>query len=416
MPTIFPGDGKKLGSIYALAVTYFVATCGAMTSLAISLHFASRESGEALVSAVLISGACAQVFLSPLLTPFFDRFRPLTVAQTAAFIECVALVLLCFFPEPVFLIAGNVVVATLSGLSIPAYFVIAEECAPSLNQAHVFSLLDTARLSGSFAGPALGGLLLDFGTLSTALAYEAAAVAGSFLVLCMLGFRLRKNFAQINSTNTGRKPLKIFRSILEAPALLLTQPHTRQALTSIWAAIIFTSIYNVALVFYATETLQASGLIYAIVAQDFIAGRIFGALISARLTKTNALPTLVKAGAAMGLCIAIPGFVPSLLVCIPFFALAGVCNALQVAALRIVIVNSVRPAIKSKALSTMGTVNNSAMLVGYIVGAPVITSIGPSLALVVAGLGTMLFTVLPPTWRALRIATRGKTVTSSPSC
>lgn len=40
MPTIFPGDGKELGSVYALAVTYFfVATCGAMTSLAISLHF-----------------------------------------------------------------------------------------------------------------------------------------------------------------------------------------------------------------------------------------------------------------------------------------------------------------------------------------------------------------------------------------
>lgn len=153
---------------------------------------------------------------------------------------------------------------------------------------------------------------------------------------------------------------------------------------------------------------------YAIVAQCFIVGRIIGARISARLTEANALPTLVKAGAAMGLCIAIPGFVPSLFVCIPFFALAGVCNALQVAALRMVIVDSVRPAIKPKALSTMGTVNNSAMLVGYIVGAPVVASIGPSLALVVAGLGTILFTVLPPTWRALRIATRGKTVTSSP--
>uniref|UniRef100_A0A7U5KA51 MFS transporter n=1 Tax=Corynebacterium silvaticum TaxID=2320431 RepID=A0A7U5KA51_9CORY len=387
-----------------------------MTSLAISLHFVSRESGEALVATVLISGACAQVFLSPLSTPFFDKVSPLTVAQTAAFIECVALVLLCFFPEPVFLIAGNVVVATLSGLSIPAYCVIAEEFAPSHNQARVFSLLDTAGLSGSFAGPALSGLLLDFGTLSTALTYEAAAVAGSFLVLCILGFRLRKNSAQTNKIApipAGNR-LKSSAASLRPPPLLLTQPRTRQALTSIWTAIIFTSIYNVSLVFYATETLQVGGLMYAIVAQCFIVGRIIGARISARLTEANALPTLVKAGAAMGLCIAIPGFVPSLFVCIPFFALAGVCNALQVAALRMVIVDSVRPAIKPKALSTMGTVNNSAMLVGYIVGAPVVASIGPSLALVVAGLGTILFTVLPPTWRALRIATRGKTVTSSP--
>ncbi|WCV10671.1 MFS transporter [Corynebacterium silvaticum] len=140
---------------------------------------------------------CTGIFITAL-HAFFDKVSPLTVAQTAAFIECVALVLLCFFPEPVFLIAGNVVVATLSGLSIPAYCVIAEEFAPSHNQARVFSLLDTAGLSGSFAGPALSGLLLDFGTLSTALTYEAAAVAGSFLVLCILGFRLRKNSAQTN--------------------------------------------------------------------------------------------------------------------------------------------------------------------------------------------------------------------------
>ncbi|HAT6605248.1 TPA: MFS transporter, partial [Corynebacterium striatum] len=55
-----------------------MSLCGAMTSIAISLNFATRPNGEALVATVLVTGACAQVFVSPLLTPFFDRANPFT--------------------------------------------------------------------------------------------------------------------------------------------------------------------------------------------------------------------------------------------------------------------------------------------------------------------------------------------------
>lgn len=190
-------------------------------------------------------------------------------------------------------------------------------------------------------------------------------------------------------------------SIVEAPKILLNNPRSRQALTSIWAAIIFTSIFNVALVFFATQSLNTSGFLYAIVAQCFVVGRILGARFSARLTKANALATLIKSGIGMGICISIPGFVPALFLCIPLFALAGMFNGLQVSALRIVVVSAVDPKIKPKALVTMGTINNSAMLVGYIVGAPTVSAAGPNAALIIAGLGTALFTALPSLWNKL---------------
>ena len=75
--------------------------------------------------------------------------------------------------------------------------------------------------------------------------------------------------------------------------------------------------------------------------------------------------------------------------------LGGVCNAIQVAALRIIVVGTVPDEVKPKALSTMGSINSSAMLIGYIIGAPVVSVIGPAAALAVSGIGTSVLTVGP---------------------
>ena len=97
----------------------------------------------------------------------------------------------------------------------------------------------------------------------------------------------------------------------------------------------------------------------------------------------------------MGCFIALPGLIPSLWLCIPCFFLGGVCNAVQVAALRIIVVGTVPGEVKPKALSTMGSINSSAMLIGYIVGAPVVSALGPAAALVVSGIGTSVLTIGP---------------------
>ncbi|NMG68482.1 MFS transporter, partial [Azoarcus indigens] len=117
-------------------------------------------------------------------------------------------------------------------------------------QAKAFSLLDTARLGGGFLGPLLGGLLLDQRNVQTALFVEACAVAVSLLVF----FILYKSTSQDNSAQLRPKESSpsFFQKIVEAPSLLLKNRSSRSALTSIWGAIICTSIFNIALVFYVT--------------------------------------------------------------------------------------------------------------------------------------------------------------------
>ncbi|TNM00571.1 MFS transporter [Corynebacterium tapiri] len=368
-----------------------MATCGAMTHIAITLHFAGLGRGEALVAAVLVSGVCAQVFVAPVLAPLFDIFHVRHVIAGSLTLEAATLVILALFPQPAVLIAGNLVAAVLSGLSIPALFTLAEDGRAEEDQAKVFSMLDTARLVGSFVGPAIGGVLLDAASIRLALLIESSALIIALLTIAAAA----RGHQQTTSRITQRPAQSFLAKIIEAPRLLLGTSVVREAMTSIWAAIIFTSMYNVALVFYATQTLNVSGLGFALIAQAFIVGRIAGAAASSRLTNDNALPALLVSGVVMGLGIGIPGILPSLWVCIPLFFIAGASNGVQVAALRLVVVNSVPADIKPKALSTMGSVNNSAMLVGYVVGAPVVAALGPATTLAVAGAGTVAMTIIP---------------------
>lgn len=393
--------GKARFATHLLVAAYFVISmCGTMTSLAISLYLSHLGNAEGLVAGVLVSGALAQVFLSPLLTPLFDSFNAVVVAPCLLALEMAVLAFLGVSHAPVSLILGNLIVSTLSGVSVPALFVIAEGLVPENGQVRVYSLLDTARLCGGFIGPLLAGVLLDQSSLALALYVEAAALAGTVVVLFVV--RLLADPSQQHHHVEAQGRDSYWRSLMQAPSLLFANPASREALTSIWVAIVFTSIYNVSLVFYTTKVLGVSGFIFALVAQAFIVGRIIGARAASRIRRETALKTLVASGFLMGICIALPGIFPSLYLCVPCFAVAGLCNALQVGALRLVVVAAVPEEAKPKALSTMGSVNSSAMFAGYLVGAPVVAAVGPAAALIVSGLGTSFFTVAPTALRRVR--------------
>lgn len=368
-----------------------------MTSVAISLHFAENDGGAALISAILVSSACAQIFIAPLLAPLFDRYSARSIAIAATVCEVLLLGAILSAPIAPVLICVSLLTSALAGLSIPALFTIADDYSDEKSQAETFSMLDTARLVGSFAGPVLGGLLLDIWSLRAAISVEIVANLIALVILLVL--------IQINPTPEGDDEPKakgFLARVLEAPALLLRNDQSRTALMSIWAAIIFTSVFSVALVFYAVDVLGAGGLGYAFLMQAFVVGRILGARRSKTIAPPRALTVLTVCGIIMGISIALTGLLHNLVVAIACFFIAGICNALQVAALRLVITSAVPAEMQPKALSSMGSVNTSAMLVGYIIGAPIVTAVGPALALVISGSGTALLTALAPLVRNLR--------------
>lgn len=373
-----------------LAFAYLLsALCGSMTAVAISVHFAESGHGAFIITGTLLAGACAHIFLTPLLAPLFDRHSAKRLGISAALIDVTMLVILIVWPHPWVLILGTFISSATAGIIMPALFTLAEHH-ETTNPAAAFSRLDTARLIGSFTGPMLGGLLVQVASLRSAFATEILA---SLIMLLVLS----RSTAPPPAPTTAA-PGFIAR-IIQAPKLLFQNRQTRTALQGMWGAIIFTSIYNIALVFYAVDVLHIGGLGYAILTQAFIVGRIVGAKLAARCTTDRAYRTVIIGGAIMGAAIALAGFVPNVVVAVASFTVAGICNAAQVAALRLLIVFAVPEAVRPKALSTMGTVNTSAMLVGYLLGAPVVNLLGPAMALIIAGVGTLTVTMLPTVGR-----------------
>lgn len=75
------------------------------------------------------------------------------------------------------------------------------------------------------------------------------------------------------------------------------------------------------------------------------------------------------------------------------FAVAGVANAIQVAAIRLIVLDAAPPEVRGRSLSTMGTVNQTAGVLGTAGAGVALAALGPAGTLVVAGAGTVLAAV-----------------------
>ncbi|KQB83151.1 Major Facilitator Superfamily protein [Corynebacterium oculi] len=259
--------------------------------MAISVHFAVTGAGVSMVTATLLAGAIAQIVFSPLLAPLFDRHPARRLAVLASMVDMAILLVLIAWPLPWVLVLGACASSTTAGLIIPALLNIAERL-DGRGAAVAFSRMDTARLVGDFSGLMLGGFLVQVVSLRSVFALELCASA--ILIVTVLAFT--------PATPMAPQEMKegFLRRVWQAPALLLRNPQVRSALQSLWGAIVFTSIYNVALVYFAVDVLHAGGVGYAILTQAFIAGRIVGAKASSRIPEGRSRMVLRLAGVVMG--------------------------------------------------------------------------------------------------------------------
>ncbi|GAB20081.1 putative drug resistance transporter [Gordonia effusa NBRC 100432] len=365
----------------ALACAQLTATATSMgTSTAVAVVVAKSGYGSWAIAAILLIGALPSLVLAPLAAPLLDGRRLGRLVMTAGLAEAIALALTAIHPNVGLLIAMAGVIAVVSTLSAPALLTLAQRSSEHTT-ARSFARMDTARIAGMFLGPAIGGALVQWSSISVVLLVDAACAITLALVAAWVPEAIEQGMS---------KPASWWTKVREAPALLWSDVRVRGAMMGLCAAIVFTSVYSVAEALYALHTLSLPPLGYAVLGQCFIAGRLAGSRVAARITSDQAPRILVYAGLAMGVALAIPGLVPNPWLAGIFFAVAGIANAVQVAAIRLVIVDAVPEATQPRALSTMGSVNTAAMLCGFMLGAPVVAALSPPSGLILAGVGTAL--------------------------
>lgn len=377
-------------STIVLAFSYFLGSLGGtMTGVAVAVYLAQSGSGAAAVSGLLLASAFANILIVPFLAPSFDRFNPKHVAVFASIVDVFSLCLIIAIPSLPVLIFSTLLSATCAGMIGPALYHIFASTYAGVDEgkeAKAYSHLDTARLLGGISGPALGGYLVQASGLRSAVSFEVATVI-------LMGISLLLFAPNVRQADAGEVAgMGFISKVAQAPALLLRNRESRNAIQTIWAAIIFTSIFNVALVFFAVDTLHLGGVAYAFFVQSFMIGRLLGAKSASFLSYGRASIALAASGVLMGASLLLVGLLKSFYIAIALLFLAGICNAVQVASLRLVVSHSVPVDVRPKAFSSMGSLNSLAMLIGYFIGAPIMEWVGPANSFVISGLGTVVLT------------------------
>jgi MFS family permease len=134
---------------------------------------------------------------------------------------------------------------------------------------------------------------------------------------------------------------------------------------------------------------------FGVATTAFVVGRLVtSSWIAGRIPPHRQARMLVVAGLLMGAGLAGAGASHSLIGAMIGFAAAGVANSLQVSAISVLISTHVPAEVKGRAFAAMGSFNSGATMLGTLLGAPVVSGVGPAGALVVAGVGTFAATAL----------------------
>jgi MFS family permease len=358
----------------------------------IALLLLLQDHSALWVSAFLFASLVPGVFLAPLLAPAVDRVESRRLLTTTLLAQAVVtLAMAAAGSLPVAVIVGLAFTAgCLSALNAPAMMLLAEQAdeVAASNPARAYATLDAARMTGVLAGPAVGGAAVGLLGFSVTMILDAASSCVLVALIAVLGLRRVP-------PKTGAQRPTWWKQVAEAPVLLASDAVVRAAMASLAVAIVFTAIFTVAEVFYVRDTLGASPVMFGVATTAFVVGRLVtSSWIAGRIPPHRQARMLVVAGLLMGAGLAGAGVSHSLAGAMIGFAAAGVANSLQVSAISVLISTHVPAEVKGRAFAAMGSFNSGATMLGTLLGAPVVSGVGPAGALVVAGVGTFAATAL----------------------
>jgi MFS family permease len=388
--------------LLVVAAGYGLSALGdqlALVALTLRLHGQGGSGWE--VSALFVAGIAPVVVLGPLAGPLIDRVETVRLLVAVTALQGLAAAGLAFVTG---LAATLALVALLgAGLAVasPALLSLVPVITGRDGATRGYARLETFRAAGNVAGPALAGFAIAAaGFRATLLANAATFLVTALLagwVLISRGVRRRPGPDATGSRWAAQVAAGI--TALSRDGLL------RVALPMLAAAIVFTAIMSVARVFFAADVLHAGEDGFGLLVAAHTAGMLVtSGFVAARVPLRRQPAVLAGSGLLMGAALTLVASVPLLPVALAGFLLTGVSNSLQVLAIRSLISSRVPDALHGRAFASSSAVLNGANIGGTGLGGPLVTVLGGTHALHLAGAGTFLVTLgaLPGLRRAAR--------------
>jgi MFS family permease len=360
---------------------------------ALVLHAATQ--GPAAVSVVLLALALPR-FLGPLAGALADRLdqrRLMAVCETGQ--AAVFAVLAVLLPPLPVLVVLVLVSGCLATAFVPAGRGAVPAIVPDRDLGRANALLGTAFNIQLAVGPTLGGLAVELGGDRVAFAANAATFAVSALILT----RLPPLRAVGDHSGLWVETIAGLRFVATTPGL-------RALVLSLFIAVSFAAIDNVALVFLVSDHLHGSPADFGLTQAAFGVGMLAASGLLGLVMGSRSAVALLAGGLALGATGTIAtALLPTLLAVAVAQAVAGAGNGLENVATDTLVQRITPRPLLGRAFGAVATAAQLGSAVAYLVAGPLLAAVGPRGAFIVGGAGTgmALLVALP----VLRTHARG---------
>ena len=252
---------------------------------------------------------------------------------------------------------------------------LADDGSPiELSRRRANAALNIAYTASVAIGPALAGIVIGAGGVSTALLIDI----GSFLVCGALLFDLRTHVEEAGASVRARlrTALEHLRAIPSLRNLLILEAIT---------LIFFASVEPIEVI-YAKQTLQAGDSGFGLLIGAWGAGMVLGGLAFSRLLHSRLGPMLTFGTLIVGVSYLGSAAAPSLLVACIASIIGGTGNGIQWASLISAVQQLTPDALQGRLMSAVEAIGALCPATGYVLGGVITALSNPRGAFLVAGL------------------------------
>jgi MFS family permease len=359
--------------VYLAAGARAVSTCGdflAATSLALVLQ--QRGHSGIAVSGLLIAAALPVAVLAPLAGRLADRADSRKLVVGAGLSQAAVAAILAFTSQPVAMIGLVALLACGLAVTQPTLAALTPAMVRPADLPRASGLGQIATSIGGLVGPALAGFLVGQAGPRPALLIDAV----SYLALVAAGLLIRtRRRGQTASAGSPTVAWKL---------------RDDRTLTTLFAALFVVvagvSAISVFEIFFVRETLHGSATIYGLITAAWTVGMLIGSALVTRLPARRFTGPFALALMAASCAVVLAGSsVGSVSWLFPLWVIGGVTNgALNVMA-AVILANRVVPEARGRAYGIMNAVAQSASMLGFLIGGPLIDRFGPRELVAAAG-------------------------------
>ncbi|WP_234538272.1 MFS transporter [Streptomyces shenzhenensis] len=383
-----------------IAGTLFSRLGDTLATLGLVLHAADRDIRFG-VTEVMLAELIPTVLAAPLIGSVVDRFSARTVCLWALLVQALSLgaaTAVGGFHVRVALVA----LSALAGVaSVAAGFKMLPAVAGEQHTGRANSLLTAGLSVAGLIGPPLAGFLNSLWGTPALLAADAA----SFLVLAGCTVLAVPSTVDVA---IGRRPATRladgYRALRDAPVVGTLMP-------ALAAAMVATSVENVAGVYYLRDVVNGNDTMFGLFLATWALGSVPGALLAGRAGWSDRHSLLIIGGVlGIGLGLLLTGLIPVAAVIFPLFLIAGFGNGACNVGLRNAVHARVPAEVHGSAWACFQALSRSCIGVGYLLGTPnsAVSSQGQVIISGVIPLAAMV-------WAAVVTLRRGQSTVTEPS-